>query len=90
MAKLPQRLQSAIGKRSVYQAASDWGIPHWILRDTLSGKIDCPSPRYLPLIARGVSQAEEKCVSVEEIIEDAYADPAPDTPPSKREPALAH
>lgn len=66
MTTFAQELHKAIGERSVYQAATDWGIPHWILRDSLSGKIDCPSPRYLLQIARGMDW------TVEQVIEAVY------------------
>jgi len=70
MNPLAQALQEAIGDRSVYQAATDWGVPHWILRDTLSGKIECPSPKYLRDIAKGMNR------TVEQVIDLAYLVPA--------------
>lgn len=64
--QLQQAIQEAIGERSVYTVATEWGIPHWIIRDTLSGKIDCPSPKYLRQVARGLGW------TVEMVIEAAY------------------
>ena len=68
--KLQQAILDAIGERSVYQAASDWELPHWVLVDTLRGKVDCPSPKYLRQVARGLGW------SVEDVIDAAYAVPA--------------
>jgi len=65
--QLQSKLQDAIGTRSIYQAASDWGIPHWVLVDTLRGKVDCPSPKYLRQIAKGLGW------SVEDVIAAAYS-----------------
>lgn len=68
--KLQRELTTAVGTASVYQRATEWGIPHWILRDTLSGKIDCPSPKYLRQIAKGLGW------TVEEVIDAALSVPA--------------
>lgn len=67
--RLQQALLDAIGERSIYQAAQDWGLPHWVLVDTLRGKVDCPSPKYLRQVARGLG------LPVEEVIEAAYSPP---------------
>lgn len=68
MSKLAKKIQTTLDSRSVYQAASEWGIPHWIIRDTLSGKIDCPSPKYLKQVAHGLGW------SIDDVIDAAYTE----------------
>lgn len=73
MTRLQERLADVLTNRSVQQVADEWDIPYWVLRDTARGATDCPRGLYLPNIARGLG------ISVEKLIEDAYAaiDPAP-------------
>ena len=65
--KLQRRLQQALTDRSVQQAADEWGVPYWIVRDTARGATDCPKPLYIPSMARGLG------ISSDELIEEAYA-----------------
>lgn len=73
MTRLQERLADVLTNRSVQQVADEWDIPYWVLRDTARGATDCPRGLYLPNIARGLG------ISVEKLIEEAYAaiDPAP-------------
>jgi hypothetical protein len=70
MSKLAKALHEAVGENSVYKTSVEWGLPPWILRDVMSGKIDCPSPKYLRTVAKGLGW------TVEEVIDAAYAVPA--------------
>ena len=65
--KLQARLQQALEGTSVQQVADAMGIPYWVVRDTARGATDCPRGLYLPGMARFLE------ISVEELIEEAYA-----------------
>jgi len=71
--KLQAHIQAAIGDSSIYRKATEWGVPHYVLVDTLRGKVDCPSPKYLRQIACGLE------VPVETVIEEAYSSNEPVT-----------
>lgn len=65
--QLQRRLQKALEGRSVQQAADEWGMPYWIVRDTARGSTDCPRPLYIPNMAKGLG------ITAEELIHEAYA-----------------
>lgn len=69
--KLQRRLAVATENRSVQQVADEWGIPYWVLRDTLRGSTDCPRGLYIPPMAHGLG------ISAEDLISEAYAEQEP-------------
>jgi hypothetical protein len=69
--KLQRRLAVATENRSVQQVADEWGIPYWVLRDTLRGSTDCPRGKYIPAMARGLG------ITSDDLIDEAYAELEP-------------
>lgn len=65
--RLQRRLQQALKDRSVQQAADEWGVPYWVIRDTAKGSTDCPRGLYIPNMARGLG------ITSDDLIQEAYA-----------------
>jgi hypothetical protein len=64
-------LREAIGEKQVRSVALEWQVPEQMLRDILSGKIVCPSAKYLRQVARGLGWATD------DVIAAAYSEPTP-------------
>ena len=71
--RLQQRINDAIGERSIQQVADDWDVPYWVIRDTARGATDCPRGLYIPNMAKGLG------ISTDLFISEAYErlDPVP-------------
>lgn len=64
--RLQRRLQQALKDKSVQQAADEWGVPYWVVRDTAKGSTDCPRALFIPGMAKGLG------ISTDEFIAEAY------------------
>lgn len=48
---------------AVVDVAKEWGIPRWVLDDGISGKVNAPSAKYLPAVARGLGMTVEELLA---------------------------
>lgn len=62
MTKLAREIAKAVGENSVQRKADEWDVPYWVIRDTMSGRIQCPRPIYLPRIARGLKATTDTVI----------------------------
>ena len=67
MSGISKRLQEAISSRSVQEWADEHKLPYWVVRDTLYGRVACPSSRYVTGMARGMG------ISTDELLALAHA-----------------
>ena len=71
MSQLARELGSAIGKKSVEAWAEEHHVPYWTVRDLLYGRVQCPSARYLPALARALK------LKTNQLVKLAYQEAAP-------------
>ena len=76
MNKLAEIIDEAIGGRPLEQAADEWGVPYWVVRDARY-KGTCPRALHLIRIAKAIGR------DVEELALAANGNG--DTPPSPPE-----
>ena len=56
-------LDESIGEDSVVGIARSWGIPSWVLYDGLREKVNAPSAKYLPAVARGLDLTTDELLN---------------------------
>ena len=64
MTPLAERLREAIGDQSVQDFAELAGLPHYVVRDVLSGKVRCPQGRYLTPLAVALEMTVDQLVAL--------------------------
>ena len=64
MSELSQQLGRVIGQRSVESWAEEHKLPHWIVRDLIYDKVQCPSARYLPALAKALKVTTDQLVAL--------------------------